>query len=168
MDGLVKELDERGVSLIETIFAVSILVILGSAAMFHGSSVYRNALLNYETVMLASDMKLIRQMSRTATYDTQNFPAMEKSPFYVELVMYSGSYHLRRPGGYGKIFRKHNFSPDIGATPTIIDYLSFYPDGNTRFRRMGNVLLYWRAKGKVSRKVIVDTAGRIRIDRRGP
>ena len=165
MDGLVKGLGERGISFIETILAVSVLAILGSAAMFHGSSIYRNALVNYEASVLASDMKLIQQMSRTATYDSGNFPSMEKSPKHVELVMYSGCYYMRRSGAYGKTFRKHFFPSDIGATPTLIEYLSFYPNGNSRARRIGNVLVYYRGRGTVSRKVIVDAAGRIRIDR---
>lgn len=167
MDGLVKGLDEKGVSFPETIFAVLVLAILGSAAVFHGSSIYRNAMLNYETVILASDMKLIQQMSRTATYDSENFPLMEKSPEFVEMVLYTECYHLRRTGAYGKVFRKHYYpSNSIGVTPTSLEYLSFYPNGNTRYGRMGNILFYCRGQGKISRKLILDKAGRIRIDRR--
>lgn len=166
MDELVKGLDEKGFSFLETIFAVSVLAVLGSAAVFHGSSIYRNTILSYETAIFVSDMKLIQQMSRTATYDSSNFPSMEKSPQAVDMTLYSGCYYLKRSGGYGNAFRKHYYSPDIGVTPTGLDYLSFYPNGNTRYGRMGNLLLFSSNRGSIARKIIVDKAGRVRVDRR--
>ncbi len=164
----VKGLDERGVSLIETIFAMSILSILGAAAVFHGSSIYKNALLNYETVMLTSDLKLTQQIDRTATYNGTNFPIKEKPPAYVEMVLLDKSYYIRLPGNMINNIRKHHFAADIAAVNTHISILSFMSNGDTRFRHIGNVMLYCKKYVDLARKIVIDTTGRIRVDRNTP
>ncbi len=165
MSGMVRGVDEKGVSLVETIFVVTLLGILGSAAVFHGSSIYKNALLNYETVMLASDLKLTQQIDRTAAYNSSNFNMKEKPPAYVEIMLLDKSYYIRVPGNWIKIIRKHYFASDIAALTTNISILSFMSNGDTRFRHMGNVMLYCRKCVDLARKIIIDTTGRIRVDR---
>ena len=161
-------LDERGVSLLETLFTVSILSILISAAVLHGSSMYRNAILEYETQMIVSDLKLLQAISRTATYDQTDFPQKEKPPMVPSMEFYSDSYRIRPIILGGKTIRSHDVAPNIGMSLTNTEYISFQTNGDTRFRRMGNIHLFCRGRGKFARKIVIDTAGRIRIERYSP
>jgi len=160
-----QNIDEHGVSLPETLLVVSVLFILITAAMLHGSSMYRNAILNYETHRLVSDLKLLQKMSRTATYDRTNFPLKESPPVPLFMELYWDSYRIRPIFESGITIRRHYFPPNISVSRTNTEYLGFQPNGDTTHRRMGSILLFWRNKGDVRRRIVIDTAGRIRVER---
>ena len=158
-------IDEKGFSFLETLFVISILSILVAAAAFRGSSIYQNAILDYETQMLVSDLKLLQQMCRTSTYKQTNFPMKEKPPFNIDIDMDSDAYFMRRIDLYGKSFRRHYFPSYISAELTHLSYLSFRPDGDTVGRQMGSIRLSWIGRWSLTRKIVLDAAGRIRVDR---
>ncbi len=155
---------EEGFSLLETIFAVSILGILASAAILHGSSVYRNAVMSYEAQTLVSDLKLLRVMSRSSGYDSTHFPMEETPPPRLAIVTSERYYRMRSIFWDGEVLRSHYFFPSIHAGCDQMWHLSFKPDGCTFFNKMGSIYLTW-GRNQASYRIVIDPAGRIRVDR---
>ncbi len=155
---------EAGFSLTETLFAVFVISILASAAILHGSSIYRNAVMNYEAQTLVNDLKLLQVMSRSSGYDTTNFPMKEKPPPRLAIITEDRFYRMSSIFWDGEVLRTHFFSPPIRAEYDHVWHLSFKPDGSTFFNKMGSIRLIWGRYQAVYR-VVIDSAGRIRVDR---
>ena len=156
---------DAGSAFLEVLFVVSVLSILVTAAVFHGSNLYRNAILNYETQLLISDLKLFQEMSKTATYDQTNFPMKGSAPSGLVMSIYWDSYRIHETRGQFRTIRFHKFPKTISVSPVNLSYLFFRPNGDTRDRKMGSIYLHWREDYSLSRRIVIDTAGRIRVDR---
>ncbi len=157
-------LNEQGVSFLDTLFVVSILSVLSTAAILYGSSIYRNALLKYETQMLVSDIKLLQAMSGTARYDQTNFPTDETPPPPLTVYTTDRLYQLRSIYLGGPVLRTHFFPPPIRAYCEHAKYISFLPNGSTTSNTMGSINLNWKP-GNARYRVVIDAAGRVRVDR---
>ena len=155
--------NETGFSLLETVVAACIAAVLACFAIPKGQSLLAAAVLDHEAQMLASDLRFLQSISRTATYDrkSMNIPQEGKGP---EMRINAAGYSIW--GGNGVFLRKHEVPPDIRISPRNMSNVCFGVNGNPQASQMGSVFLYWKGNLAWKRRVVLDSVGRIRVDRK--
>lgn len=154
--------------------AVGLLVIIASVAVPRGYNLWRRAALEYETTRLANDLRaMFDEQRRVVSFNRAYFATvLPQEPDDLSLVIEDSGYRVE-----DRLFRtrwRHTCLPGIrmafrdGKTRITVNkygYTSYnntvvvyYGDGNNK-----NLPAYGRR-----RYVIVDTAGRVRIDWRAP
>lgn len=162
---------EQGSLLLEVIIACAVLMVLAMAALPNGLALYREAALEYEAQCLLSDIRYMREVSRT----TESWPRhMEKKAVY-QLPPRRQAQMRFRHGGYtmlagSAVQRRHDFLPGIVLTgrfatgKTDGTALTFGDDG--LLATPCTMLLYMEGHPQAARKIILSAGGRCRIERR--
>ncbi|GEM_PF-2333238 len=161
---------EEGFSCMEVLAVVgAVLLIVGSAATV-GEKLLLEAAVEYETACLVSDLRWAQQHDRTAS-DEQfgKFPAAKPATtddYWVRL--HRTDYEVR---GYGyKKFKgwTHVCQPMVFlGSPVNIEGARFKEGGNAR--KVMTIHVYSEmGTRRADRYVIIDAAGRIRVDRKPP
>ena len=160
---------EEGFSCMEVLVVVgAILLVMGSAATV-GEKMLLEAAVEYETACLASDLRWAQQDNRTALSKFGWFPAARPATTDDYWVKFRHrDYEVR---GYGhKKFKgwTHACQPMVFlGSPVNIEGARFKEGGNAR--KVMTIHVYSEmGTRRADRYVIIDAAGRIRVDRKPP
>lgn len=161
---------EQGSLLIEVIIACAAIMVLAATALPNGLALYREAALEYEVQCLLSDIRYVREVSRT----TERWPrSMEQSTVY-QLPLDRQAQMRFRQGGYTmlagmKVCSSHDFLPGIALKGRFVTGrgdgppLTFGNDG--LLTTPCTMLLYVEDHPQFVRKIILSAGGRCRVER---
>ncbi len=163
---------ERGLAMIETVIATSVIAILCSIAVPRLSRMLDEVCVDYEIRCLHSALHYTQSVSRISQYQTFRFGVPTGySMSYIECYMPSSGdarYVVRRPQvGSSSVFRiKEYHYLERGATLNnpITDQFRFRANGE--FYTTGGTLTL--SKGKSKRYIALTNYGRIRITDKKP
>lgn len=161
---------EQGSLFIEVIVACAVLVIFAMTALSNGLALYREAALEYEVQRLLSDIRYMREISRT----TESWPRYMEVKEAYQLPMRRQAKMQFRHGGYtmlaGSVIRgSHDFLPGIVLTGRFATSsrdgmaLTFGDDG--LLATPCTMLLYMEGHPQSARKLILSAGGRCRVQR---
>ncbi|WP_270400287.1 type II secretion system protein [Mitsuokella multacida] len=161
---------EQGSLLVEVIVACAVLAILAMAALPRGLLLYREAALEYEVQCLLSDIRYMREISRT----TEQWPeSMKQNGKQRPPQRRQARMQFRRTGytmlAGGVTHKRHDFLPGMeltgGFATGAIDgpILTFGDDG--LLKTPCTMVLSWADSPKSLRKIILSAGGRCRVER---
>jgi len=163
---------ERGFVMPELLLTMSLLVIVASVAAPRGYNLWQRAALEYETTRLANDLRTLFSEQRRVFYDRAYFDTVKpQETDNLSLVIEDSGYrvedwrtrtlwrHICLPG-IRMVLRGNKTRMTVdryGYTSYNNTVVVYYGDGNNKLPRYGR-----------RRYVIVDTAGRVRVDWQAP
>lgn len=161
--------EESGVVFLEVLIVLTVMGIFAAFALPRGASFLRMAAVEYETEHLLSDVKWVQSRTRTYGYltsDISSVPHPENG--WLRLLIKSNVYEIMNPKGAE---RTHKFLPCVRAkvigravgAVSDRDSLEFGINGGVI--RGGTIRIFWEGYELYGRDVIVDAAGRIRVQR---
>ena len=155
---------EAGFSLLETVIAVAVFAVVAAFAIPRGQSMLAEAVLDHEAQLLASDLRFLQSISRTATYDSRgmNIPLDTGIGSGPKMRINAKGYSIK--AGDSSLLREHEVPPEIRIVTRNMESVSFGVNGNPRAAKMGSVFLYWKSNANWKRRVVLDSVGRIRVD----
>lgn len=161
---------EEGFSCLEVlVVAGMLLVVVGSAASL-GRKFFMEAVVDYEVARIVSDLRWVQEHSRTRIYQGwERF--RETAPTNTHAVwmhFFEDGYYVREYDGQELLEWRRTCFPGISISRPINKHeIRFKANGDTTY--MMSVFVHYR-KGTedIGKYVIIDAAGRIRVDRRPP
>ena len=155
---------EAGFSLLETVIVAAIVAVVAAFAIPCGQSMLATALLDHEAQILASDLRFLQSISRTATCDSRgmNIPAEPGLGSGPKMQINAKGYSIK--AGDSTLLREHEVPPEIRIVTRNMESVSFGVNGNPMAAKMGSVFLYWKGNVNWKRRVVLDSVGRIRVD----
>ncbi|WP_302609997.1 Tfp pilus assembly protein FimT/FimU [uncultured Mitsuokella sp.] len=162
---------ERGFFVVEAVLACLVVMILASVAMPRAVALYREAVLEYETQCLLSDIRYMRELSRS----TEPRPKALDWDHNGEKGRRAGLYFQR--DGYvliagSHVFREHRYAAGIKMSgPLLSDGrttkpLTFGDDGS--LRNPCTMYLFVANQQSCGRRFILSAGGRCRVERGAP
>ena len=159
---------EQGSLLVEVIVACAVLAILAMAALPRGLLLYREAALEYEVQCLLSDIRYMREISRT----NNGLESMKQKPKQQLPQRRQARMQFRRTGytmlaGGGPanaIFCRASSSRRLRDGGSMDGpALAFGDDGI--FKTPCTMVLFWTDSPQSLRKIILSAGGRARVER---
>lgn len=160
---------EEGFSSLELLIVAGIAFLLMMSAATVGRKFLLEAIVEYETACLVSDLRWAQQHNRTAAYHCAHFSAARPvSADDYRVRVRTGGYEV---SGYGfNSFHgwEHACHSSVFLSPPIRTGTVFFQEGGDA--RTPMTIMVYSALGGIgaSRYVIIDAAGRIRVDRSPP
>ena len=161
---------EHGSLRIEVIIACAVLAVVAMGALPNGLAIYREAAVEYEVQCLLSDIRYMREVSRT----TERWPkSMERRDAYQLPLRRQAQMRFRR-GGYtmlagSAVHSSHDFLPGIVITGRCAtsawdgSALTVGVDG--LLATPCTMLIYMEGHPQSARKLILSAGGRGRVER---
>ncbi len=152
------------------IIACAVLAVFAMVALPNGLAIYREAAVEYEVQCLLSDIRYMREVSRT----TERWPkSMERRDAYQLPLRRQAQMRFRR-GGYtmlagSAVHSSHDFLPGIVITGRFATSsrdgiaLTFGDDG--LLATPCTMLIYMEGHPQSARKLILSAGGRCRVER---
>ena len=159
--------NERGFLYLEAVFVIcAIFVFLGTVAMV-GRNYIEEALLEYEAISLAKDIRLLQEEQRTNSFHGFNFEEeRRKNKYFHVLRIHADRYELLDDSYQTRAV--HTCLPLISLVEVFgKNDIGFLIDGTPWNPRTIELRTKLSAEPR-SRYVIIDQAGRVRIDRVRP
>jgi len=164
---------QQGFVWTEVLIATGIFLLLASVAVPQGYNLWRRAALDYETVRLANDLRDMFRDQRTVIYDRAYFDTvLPQEAEWFSLIAENDGYRVENRKN--NTLRRHRCLPGIhvalnngGKTALTVNKDGYTVSNNTVVVYYGDGDRKFPLYGK-RRYVIVDTAGRVRIDWRAP
>lgn len=160
---------EDGFSCLELLVIVWILLLLMAVAVPTGKKIFMEAAVDYEIAHFMGDMRWVQERGRSMIYrGNEHFPDSKpkNSGSYFIMMWSDGSRY--KVIGSGRKGWTHTPVSGIAAVPSgNRETLRFEANGNTS--TMTSIFVRYRSgKERLGRYIIIDRAGRIRVDRRPP
>lgn len=162
---------EQGSLLLEVIVACAVLAVLSMAALPRALAIYREAALEYEMQCLLSDIRYVREVSRT----TQVWPKSMKGKAEQQLPSWRQAQMRFRRTGYTMLAGSarqgsHDFLPGIELKGRFVTgdldgpALAFGDEGI--LMTPCTMVLFWTEAPQSLRRIILSAGGRVRVERR--
>lgn len=163
---------EQGFMAVEAIFACLVVMLFASVAIPRAAAFYREAVLEYELQSLLSDIRYMRELSRS----TEARPAEVGWDYNGERERRAGMYFQHE--GYvliagSHIFREHKYvsgirmsGPMVSDSNTKQQLLMFGDDGV--LSKPCTLYLFWSEQQSCGRRLILSAGGRCRVERGRP
>lgn len=162
---------ERGFLAIEAVLACLVVMILASVAVPRGMALYREAVLEYETQCLLSDLRYMRELARSTEprpkaleWDYNGFPE-RRATMYLQrdgYVMLAGGHRFREHRYAGNI----RMSGPFLTNGTVNKPLTFGENGT--LRNPCTMDLVFEGQPGPGRRFILSAGGRCRVERGAP
>ncbi len=160
---------EGGFSYLEVLVCVWILLLMMAVAVPAGKKIFMEAAVDYEIANLMGDMRWVQERGRTTIYQgKEHFP--KSSPknsnrYFITMWADGSGYQVL---GAGRKGWTHTPLPGIAAVPSRSkENLRFEANGTTN--TMTTIFVrYRRGEERSGRYIVLDKAGRMRVDRRAP
>ncbi|MGN0950988.1 MAG: Tfp pilus assembly protein FimT/FimU [Mitsuokella sp.] len=162
---------ERGFLLVEAVLACFVVMILASVAVPRGMALYREAVLEYETQCLLSDIRYMRELSRS----TEPRPKALEWDYNGQRERRAGMYFQR--DGYvliagSRTFREHKYAGGIQMSgPLLSDVETKRPlvfGDNGVLVNPCTMYLFFAGQQSSGRRFILSAGGRCRVERGSP
>lgn len=165
-----KLLNEKGFVYSETLIAITIFSIAFSACAMVGISFFANALAEFEATKLISELRFLQEHNRNSYVIKEGeFLGIEPKNSTILKMDISGGYYSIKAMSNGSVLKKYypDKSVSFSKTQSFDGGIIFKPSGDVR--TFGTVTVKANVAGKTAiRFVIIDRAGRIRMDRNAP
>ncbi len=160
---------EDGFSSLELLIAVGIALLMMMGAATVGRKFLLEAVVERETACLVSDLRWAQQHNRTASYHCAHFSSARPSSVddYRVRVRSSG-YEVSGYGFNGFRGWEHVCPTSVFLSPPVRTGTVFFQEGGDARNPMTIMVYSALGRASASRYVIIDAAGRIRVDRRPP
>lgn len=146
--------DEKGFSLLETLVVVAIIGILVTVAVPKMEAIRNARVIDAEAALLVGELRYAQELSRTNLRSHNDFPSIKGKLITPKITFMSDEYYLIADT---KMIRRHKYPK--GLEIRAYNQISFTMNGDTNTPATIALTL-----GNETRYVIIDVAGRIRID----
>ena len=162
-----KDKGEKGLALIEILWACAILAVTSWLTIPATYSLYRQAALEYETEHLLGEIRHLQVLSRTANhyrYNQEQDSYFSNKPY---LIIHYDGYDVYRGD---KADHKYKFLPGVemaiaNGNAGLRNTVSFDENGRVGTNVL-TIVLFTKKTIKDGNAIIIDAAGRIRTERR--
>jgi len=161
--------EEAGFSCLELLIATGIALLVMMSAATVGRKFLLEAVVEYETACLVSDLRWAQQHNRTAAYHCAHFSGARPASVddYRVRIGYTG-YEVSGYGLNGFHGWEHVCHSLAFLSPPVRTGTAFFQEGGDARTPM-TIKVYSLLGGAEARRyVIIDAAGRIRVDRSPP
>ena len=160
-----KHKGEEGAALAEVLVVAAILALLAGTAVPLAVRIYNYGAVRYEAEHLLSELRYEQTLARTAVSELDEDGSVIRSGTRPWLVFFLGGYEIRRQN---EVVKRHYCLPNVSiqfkeTQDEREKILYFGPNGNVFPSLTIKVLV--PGKAGASCKLVVDNAGRIRLER---
>ena len=158
---------EQGFVLAEVLISVCICLVLLGTVVSIGTGYVHEAMLEYDAICLAKDLRMMQEEQRTHNYRGFSFQEGRKEQNGARAIkIYSNRYEMFNKEAQEKVIHYCLPGNKFFSLSEEKD-VTFCLDGTPNYLRTIEIFFGY-GKSKKSRFIIIDRAGRIRIDRVKP
>ena len=161
------KLNEKGFLYLETLIMIAIIGVIFVSGATIGRNFLINTLAEYESAKLIASLRFVQEQNRNSYFIREGeFKKIEPEKSMLFLVnILDNNYTIKStPNKISPINYMAVKNVTFGKTSTFLNGIIFYPDGNPK--TFGSITIKAKiGKKSANRYVIIDRAGRIRMDR---
>lgn len=161
-------MNEKGYVYVEVIVVIAIIGIIFASGAIIGRNFLLNTMAEYEATKLISSIRYVQELNRNSYVVREGeFEKIEPENSTYYRVIVNEYYYEIKSGLNDFVPRKYNASKNIELlkTSSFNHGVRFYPNGDPK--NIGNIRVKAKFDKKIiNRYVIIDKAGRIRMDRK--